>query len=310
MRSFALLALAALLPACDTDTPPTTADAGDGGSMLDASEDAGGGEGGSLDAAADGGADASTPGVGTPGYCESQWKGPSILVLGVTPSGGSSIYRVYPESGWDEHVVDLVYGGSSISIADIVFETNVYRVTNGAVFWNVNAPLGTGTRELGTPIGVGANGTPPTISFLAPNAPWIGRGGTSLTRLTLAPLVDWESNGSVLGAGTSCTQMRDFLSGGGGGSTFTFLATCGTDPNAVVTADVQPVMGGGWTGTSTIGTLPDASGVVGQVVAVSGTIYLTATKIYANGVYVRDLKVCMNNGNLATPIAGLRAVIQ
>jgi hypothetical protein len=297
------LALPLVMMACDPSTPTGPEDAGDA-AAVDAPLDAPPDDAVAADAAPDGPA----PDAGSPGYCESQWKGPSHLVLGVTPSGGSALYRVYPGSAWDEHVVDLVYNGNKLSIADMAFDGVVYRVTNGAAWWTMNLPLGSGTRELGAPIGVGPNGTPPAISHVAPGGPpWIGRSGTSFTRITLSPLVDWVSNGNVLGAGATCTDARDFLSGGGGGVNFSYLATCGVDPNAVVNVTVQKDVNGNWTGTSSIGTLPSAPNAL--VIAVAGSTYLTATKIYTNGVYVRDLKVCLNDGNLSAPIAGLRAIV-
>ncbi len=303
MRRF-LLASLGLLLACDPAATSSPDDAGDGAPATDAPVD------GPTDGAvaADVAPDGPKPDAGSPGFCESQWTGPSYLVLGVTPSGGSSLYRVYPESQWDEHVVDLVYNGNKVSIADIVLDGNTFRVTNGAGWWTLTPPFGTGTRELGAPIGFGPNGAPPAVSYLAPgSAAWIGRGGTTFTRITLGPLVNWEQNGDVLGPGASCTNMRDFTAGGGTGVNFSFLATCGVDPNAIVNVTVQKDGNGNWTGSSTIGTLPSAPSAL--VVAISGSIYLTATKIYANGIYVRDLKVCLNDGNLAAPIGGLRSII-
>lgn len=304
MRLFALFALSSLVLACDPTGTSEPDAAGDGAPAVDAPFEAATDGATAADVAPDGPA----PDAGTPGYCESQWKGPSILVLGVTPSGGSALYRIYPEGAWDERVVDLVYNGNKLSIADIAVDGTAYRVTNGAAWWTMSPPLGSGTRELGAPIGFGPNGTPPTVAYLAGGPPWVGRGGTTLTQITLSPLVDWQSNGSVLGPGTACTDARDFLSGSGGNPNFSYLATCGSDPNAVVNVTVQ--YNGSWTGSSTIGTLPSASGVTGQVIAVSGATYLTATKIYSNGVYVRDIKVCVADGNLAAPIGGLRAVIK
>lgn len=303
MRRFAFPLLLPLL-ACDPSSTSDPVDGGDAATTVDAAVDAG-----DAVVPADAAPDGPTPDAGSPGYCESQWKGASILVLGVTPSGGSSLYHVYPEAQWDEHVVDLVYNGNNLSVADMLHETNVFRVTNGVAWWTLAEPLGTGTRELGAPIGFGPNGTPPTIAYLAPGAPWVGRGGTTLTQIGLAPLVDWKTNGNVLGAGASCT-MRDFLSGDGLNPIFTMLATCASDPNAVVTATVTKDGNGNWTGSSTVSTLPNSGAVSGAVLGVSKTVMLTATKIYASGVYVRDLKVCLNDGNLAAPIAGLRAVIE
>lgn len=303
MRRLALLVI--VLLGCDP-TAASEADASDGATVPDSHIDAPTDGAVAADVAPDG----PLPEAGTPGFCESQWKGPSLLVLGSTVSGGSSLYRVYPESGWDERVVDLVYNGGKISIADIVVDGTAFRVTNGAAWWTMSPPIGSGTRELGAPIGVGPTGSSPTASFVAPGPPWVGRSGLSFTRMTFGPLVDWQPNGDVVGPGATCTDMRDFLSGSGNNPTFTYLATCGVDPNAIVTATVQKDVNGNWTGSSTIGTLPGASAVKGLVVAVSGSTYLTATKIYSNGSYVRDLRVCMNDGNLAAPIGGLRAIIE
>lgn len=301
MRYLAPFAL--LLVGCDPSgtVDPAAADAGDSGPQAEAGVD-----GSATDASADASADVS---VGTPGYCESQWKGKPILVLGVTPSGGSSLYRVYPEGDWDEHVVDLVYNGKNISLMDLAHTGNTFYATNGAAYWAFSAPIPTGTHELGTPI-PNANGVPPTTAYLTSAAPWIARGGTTFTQIDLGVSVDWQQKGSVFGTATSCTNLRDFLSGSGANPTYTFLATCGTDPNAVVTATSTKDVNNNWVGSSSIGTLPNSSAVQGDVLAVADSVYLTATKIYAAGVFKRNLKVCLNDGNLAAPIGGLRSAVQ
>jgi len=286
----------------DASTPSDASDAPVGSDATDDSSDGGG-----SDATGDG----SAPPIGSPGYCESQYKGSSTLVLGSTGVSGARLYRIRPEGQWDEFVTRFLYQGKDAPLADIAFSGAAYYLTNGVAWWTIPIPLPTGDVELGPPSATGPTGTPPTVAFVIGNSPFVGRGGTTLIQVSPGSQVDWKPNGSVSGPGASCTAMRDFLSGSVTGNVFTFLATCGTDPNAVVTATVgQNGDGGAWIGSSSIGTLPDSQGVDGEVVAVKGALYLTQNKIYSQGAFVRNIKVCVADGNVAGTIAGLRAIVE